>query len=209
MPVTQDQARTLAQLAVDCRPHGARRWDIQGVYAAIGKVKDRHLADVVLAVIRAADDRSADTPGVINAPGSLHWKERGTDRPTPTTGKYDAATHCGTCSQPEHICRRIAAGHDDGHEFVPAARLAAHVTSLGIDVKRTVLGLKEVGAEAPAPKPEPVLEEPDVPDSYLATRAQLRANTCRHGTPICAECRAANAKKTEDAMTGVGEERES
>jgi hypothetical protein len=176
MPVTQDQARALAQLAVDCRPHGARRWDIQGVYAAIGKVKDRHLADVVLAVIRAADDRNAETPGVINAPGSLHWKERGSDRPTPTAGAYDKRTHCGTCSQPEHICRRIAAGHDDGHEFVPAARLAAHVSSLDLDVERTVQGLKAVGAEPPAPKPEPVYEELDVPDFYRAARTQLRAN---------------------------------
>ena len=125
MPVTQDQARALAQLAVECRPHGARRWDIQGVYAAIGKVKDRHLADVVLAVIRAADDRNAETPGVINAPGSLHWRERGADRPA-SGNRFDPGTNCGICSQPRHICESHAR---PDHEFIPHALHVRLVTT--------------------------------------------------------------------------------
>jgi hypothetical protein len=136
MPVTQDQARALAQLAVDCRPTEARRWDIQGVYAAIGKVRDRHLADVILAVIRAADDRNAETPGVINAPGSLHWRERGTDRPAT---KHDPETTCSTCHKPEPLCRarRFA---DDDHEFAPMhvlRRLEVPAAQLGAGKRKT------------------------------------------------------------------------
>lgn len=175
MPVSQDQARVLAQLAVDCRPSGARRWDAQGVYAAIGKVKDRHLADVVLAVIRAADDRNAETPGVINAPGSLHWRERGErsdERPAPSE-RHDPSTLCGTCSLPQVDCERRWA---DDHPFEPLHKLKARVVAAGIDAERTVTALKDIGALPPEPKPERVFEPPEVPTAYAEARAAMTAN---------------------------------
>ena len=123
MPVTPDQARLLAALAVACRPHGAPRWDEAGVMAAIKRVADRSLADVCLAVIRAADDRTATTPGVLTATGSLHWRERNHDRPTEHQ-PFEPGGTCDTCGQREDVCRARWA---DDHPYVSvlAARRAA------------------------------------------------------------------------------------
>jgi hypothetical protein len=124
MPVSREQAQMLATLAVSCRPNGAPHWDAPGVMAAIGKVKDRTLADVVLAVIRAADDREAKTPGVISAPGSSHWKERGTR--TRTAEPYDRGGTCHTCSLPHAKCRALWA---DDHDYVSVHEYAKTVNT--------------------------------------------------------------------------------
>lgn len=105
MPVTQDQAQRLAALAVDARPHGARRWDAAGVMAAIAKVRHLALADVALAVIRAADDRDLETPGAIGNTQTSCWRERATnrhvDRPHLTPGNT-----CGICGQHRTKCEQ-------------------------------------------------------------------------------------------------------
>src|ERR1044072_2861107 len=103
MPVTKDQAATLAQLAIACRPHGARHWDAGGIVAAIGKVKHLSLADVALAVIRAADDRALETPGPIGNPRAHCWSERKADRPAPLEpwNPHEFCEACGRrCDEP-------------------------------------------------------------------------------------------------------------
>jgi hypothetical protein len=72
--------------------------------AAIGKVKDVSLADVILAVVRAADDREARTPGVITAAGSIHSRD-----------PYDRTGTCSTCNLSHERCRAI---WRDDHEYV-------------------------------------------------------------------------------------------
>lgn len=113
MSVNREQAQMIAALAIACRPHGSTHWDAAGVMAEVGKVKDRQLADVILAVIRAADDRTAKTPGVISAPGSQHWKERGTT--APRNEPYDRGGTCSTCSLPAEKCRAV---WRDDHPYI-------------------------------------------------------------------------------------------
>lgn len=117
MPVTQPQAERLTALAVDIRPHGARRWDPAGVMAAIAKVRHLALADVALAVIRAADDRDLDTPGAIGNTQTSCWRERATHRPTDRPAMTPHST-CGICGQ--HRTRCEANPHAE-HDFEPLA----------------------------------------------------------------------------------------
>lgn len=112
--ITEQQARAIAFLARDMRPHGARRWDERGTYAAVMKVRDRKLSDVVLAVARAADDRDANTPNVLLTPRSPHWRERDTGW-VPPSEPFDAVTTCGICGLTETRCKTNPNG---GHEFV-------------------------------------------------------------------------------------------
>lgn len=114
MPVTKDDAVRLADLAVAIRPHGARRWDKPGIVAAIGRVKDLHLADVAMAVIRAADDRSLETPGAIGNPSAPCWADRRPDRPQVRVSA-DPLSTCGICGRDEGFCRR---NQHSGHEFI-------------------------------------------------------------------------------------------
>lgn len=114
MPVTKDQAQMLAALASACRPHGATTWDAPGILAAIGKVKHIALADVMRAVANAADDRAANTPGVIANLRSACWQDRPV-RPAPTE-VLTPAERCGICSEHKDRCR--AKWHDD-HAFEP------------------------------------------------------------------------------------------
>ncbi|HEY9352594.1 MAG TPA: hypothetical protein VIP28_05060 [Nocardioides sp.] len=113
MPVTDQDARALAYLAARMRPHGARRWDEAGIIAAIGKVKHIALADVALAVVRAADDRTLETPAPIGNLRSTCWRERNANRPAEHK-PYVREDTCGTCSLPESECRLR---WEDDHEF--------------------------------------------------------------------------------------------
>ena len=139
----------LATLASDCRPHGATPWDATGIMAAIVKVKDRSLADVILAVIRAADDRDAKTPGVITAPGSMHWRERGNRPAAPE--KLAPEERCGVCAKSEQRCKaeRVA---DDDHTFEPDFKRPSD-----IDTTATVGALRELVVDA---KAEPTTPTP-------------------------------------------------
>ena len=111
MPVTPEQAAQLADLAAAIRPHGARRWDKAGIVAAIGRVKHLSLADVAMAVIRAADDRSLDTPGAIGNSKAPCWADRRGDRPQPIE-PFNRRIHCD-------VCGKTADRHGDlaGHPF--------------------------------------------------------------------------------------------
>lgn len=99
MPVTQAQAHDIATLAVQCRPHGARHWDIPGVVAAISKVQHLALADVTCAAMRAASDRTIETPAPIGITTSSAWRER-LSEPTPTKPvvcPVHGLSHAGQC----------------------------------------------------------------------------------------------------------------
>lgn len=87
MSVPDVWVERLATLAADARPHGARRWDIPGTVAAIRKVQHLALADVAMAVVRAASDRSLNTPAAIADLRSSAWRERLTD-PIPAKPEY-------------------------------------------------------------------------------------------------------------------------
>ena len=97
MPVTKDQAHMLASLAVACRPYGAPHWDAPGVVAVLAKLADRALADVAMALLRAASDAAAQTPGVLTAPASIHWRERLTPQSAPRAPR--AGESCGVCGK--------------------------------------------------------------------------------------------------------------
>lgn len=122
MPVTDQQARALAFLAAAARPSGARRWDEPGIVAAIAKVKHLHLADVALAAMRAADDRTLETPGAIGNPASSCWRERNADRPRASV--RSAGPWCKSCgdTKDEH-----SAGDHKFEERVEAAVDTAHL----------------------------------------------------------------------------------
>ena len=116
MPVTKDQAHMLAALAVACRPHGAPTWDAPGVVAAIGKVANLSLADVAMACIRAASDKTALTPAVIAATSSIHWAEKVTPQMTPRNPRPHEA--CDVCGKGD-------VGHPQDHPWQRRANDAA------------------------------------------------------------------------------------
>ncbi|MBA3782856.1 MAG: hypothetical protein H0X12_13520 [Nocardioides sp.] len=126
MPVTEQQARAIAFLAVSARPHGATRWDEAGVYANVLKVADRSLGSVVIATMQAAEDRKAQSPGVIPASGP-HWRNP-ESAPSSQRTPYDPMTFCGTCGKPEH-------GATD-HPFVSVGHTRAATTEPRIDALR-------------------------------------------------------------------------
>jgi len=121
MPLTDQDIRALVHLATACRPNGAPRWDEAGIYASIAKVRNLHLADVALAVIRAADDAGAKTPGVIANTSAPNWQERSAPRPRPLD-PYDANRFCHVCGRSDHPG---PSDHDFETEVAYRRRLAA------------------------------------------------------------------------------------
>lgn len=120
MTVTKPQAQMLATLAAACRPNGARRWDTAGTMAAIEKVANRDLAEVILATVRAAADRDVESPGVIPTNGP-HWREQlapGGFVPN-NVGRGE---RCSVCSLSEPACR---IRWDKDHKFEPVATALA------------------------------------------------------------------------------------
>jgi hypothetical protein len=120
MPLTDQDIRALTYLAGRCRPTGAPQWDEAGIFAAIAKVRNMHLADVALAVIRAADDAGAKTPGVIANTSAPNWQERAINRPVPRE-PWDPAKFCHVCGKSSH------AGPSD-HEFETAVEHQRRLT---------------------------------------------------------------------------------
>lgn len=156
MPVTKEQAQILATLAVACRPHRAPTWDEAGVMAAIAGVRHMALPEVALAVIRAAADRDAITPGVIPKLGGSHWQEQlkpGLYEPN----VWDPADVCTTCSLTRAACQGRPRVADDDHEFVSRAHNAAATARPAEELERIVTALRDVKATEPPPEhPEPV-----------------------------------------------------
>jgi len=97
MTISKDHAQMIATLAAASRPNGARRWDHAGIMAALKQVADRSLPEVIMATIRAAADRDAETPGVIPGPGS-HWAESASVRSF-VPNSAPPGTRCTVCGQ--------------------------------------------------------------------------------------------------------------
>lgn len=124
MPVEQQWADRLVVLAQDLRPHGARRWDAPGILAAIRQVQHLALGDVVMAVTRAACDRSLDTPAAIANLRSSAWRERVAEPTATAHDPFDRRTFCGSCGQPKSRC--TSNPHAD-HEYESAEQRDARV----------------------------------------------------------------------------------
>lgn len=117
MPVTKPQAEMLATLATAARPHGAPRWDAPGVMAALAKVAHLELAEVMMAVGRAARDRDLDTPAAIGNPAAPCWIERPVERWMPD--KTTPEGRCGICGNRRDRCENGPRFADDDHRFEP------------------------------------------------------------------------------------------
>lgn len=143
MSVTREQAQILTALAIACRPYGAPTWDHAGVMDMIGRVKDRALPEVALAVIRAAADREAKTPGVIPTAGT-HWQEQ-LKPPKFIPDSEDHHLRCSVCGQRQFACETRPRYADDDHEYSPAHAKPA------TDVARTVAELRAIKHQATTP----------------------------------------------------------
>lgn len=114
----------LVDLALSCRPYGSPRWNPAGVKAALRKVQELELGEVMKAVVRAAEDRELVTPGAIGNTDSPVWRERNDYRtkpllpaePTTVAQRVTAGAGslCSICSQHEQRCRELWA---DDHAF--------------------------------------------------------------------------------------------
>jgi hypothetical protein len=142
MTVTKDQAQMIAFLAVACRPHRAPTWDEAGVLANIAKVKDRSLAEVIVAVIQAASDRECISPGVIPSSGT-HWQVQ-MKPPSFVPNVLGPGERCGVCGKSAEVCRTAPRFADDDHAFTPDYRAPTDT-----DVTATVAALKAELAHAP------------------------------------------------------------
>jgi hypothetical protein len=120
MTITDQQIRAITFLAAAARPSGARRWNEAGIFAAIEKVRARSLYEVTVAVMRAANDRNAETPGVIPTAGP-HWRAE-TDDVAPIIERFDPATTCGICGKPRWRCEQIRGDHEFEAAHVVASR---------------------------------------------------------------------------------------
>ncbi len=97
MPVTSIVASQLAAVASAIRvDRGLSTWDVAGVTSKIRDIAHLELPDVAMAVIRAAADPDARTPGVIPRMDAPHWRERITDPDKPTRpSRDDVCRSCG------------------------------------------------------------------------------------------------------------------
>lgn len=76
--IDDQSIRALAYIAARCRPpHSPHAdWTEAGIVANIRKISHLGLAEVTLAVIRAASNPHAATPGVIPILDGEHWRDQ-------------------------------------------------------------------------------------------------------------------------------------
>ena len=146
MPVTKPQAEMLATLAVAARPHGARRWDAPGVMAALGKVRNLELAEVLMAVGRAARDRDLETPAAIGNTAAPCWVERPVERWEPE--KTTAVDRCGICGKSRERCENAPRYADDDHRLEPDRKIRQGAP---MDELRDVVAKARAHPETPDP----------------------------------------------------------
>jgi len=106
--IEKDQAQMLATLACAARPRGARRWDPAGVVAAIAKVRHLPLEEVTAATMRAAGDRTLDTPGAIGNTTTSCWRTQPGETTSSATSSepYDPNGMCQICGKTRFHCER-------------------------------------------------------------------------------------------------------
>lgn len=139
--IADQEIRAIAHLAARARPSGARRWNEAGIIAAIEKVRARSLYEVTVAVMRAANDRNADTPGVIPTAGP-HWRAD-VDDDVPVIERFDPVTTCGICGKPQWRCEQAAGDHEyeavhtTARRRLDAESAAAKVSGIRDRIKHT------------------------------------------------------------------------
>lgn len=155
MTVTDQDIRALTFLACRSRPHGARQWKESEVAAEIAKLHHRSLGDVILAVTRAAIDRSAERPSVITSLGS-HWRDTRIEQAfVPQT--MTSTERCSICGYSESAC---AIRHDkDDHEFESAAMAAKRRAEGDPEAAATAVAALKAGIEPMEVKPVKSLAE--------------------------------------------------
>lgn len=165
MTINEQQQRAVVYLAASCRPSGARRWNEAGIAAAVAKVAHRSLPDVILAVVRAAADRNAETPGVIPSAGP-HWEE-GSYQPVHEPVIVPSHLRCRVCDHPEAECRRL---WTDDHDYDPRRNL-----------KRAPDAIHAIVEEAKG-RLEP-MSEPPPPDDRTTGRLRELLPSPAHAAP--------------------------
>lgn len=171
MTVTPDQARILTTLALACRPLGAARWDSAGVMAAIKRVSDRSLAEVTMAVIRAASDKGVDSPGVIPSAGS-HWQETSGVRPSAPDVR-PRENRCSVCSRLKGDCDARRRTDPDPHAFESDAHAAQRVAAADPETVAAQVAAVRDGIEPTTPPPpDKTLTDLAANDPELAARVE-------------------------------------
>jgi hypothetical protein len=181
MTVTKPQAQMLATLAAACRPIGARRWDTAGIMAALERLHDRDLGEVIMATIRAARDRDVDTPGILPTAGP-HWREQ--LKPLPFTPQVlDSSQRCSICSMTEAACR---IRHDvTDHEFESAAMAAKRRAEADPEAVTGAIHALKASIEPTEVKPMKTLDQLEAERPGFAAR--LAAIQARHPVPAMQE----------------------
>ena len=136
--ISKDQAQILATLACEARPRGAKRWDPAGVVAAIAKVRHLPLGEVTAATMKAAADRTFETPGAISNTTTSCWRPDPTPV-NPPTDAPDPSRTCTVCHRSRYECERRAA--TNGHTFLAEAD---HVRSDPETVRARVAEIKKM-----------------------------------------------------------------
>lgn len=104
MPVTEQDARALAHLAMRIRREtpGANTWDEHGTNAVMGKLVGRDLATTAERVVIHAADPEAKTPGAVMRPFKPK-REESTTR-VPPRREQECRRHPGEWSDACRIC---------------------------------------------------------------------------------------------------------
>ena len=131
MPLSQQQARYLAELVATIRPE----WQVAGLMASLAKCRNERPVNVALALLRMADDAGVRNPGALPNPDGPHWSER----------KGDPMPH--QPARKEHECRAHPGEHADRCRACASDRLAGTTTkprrdTAGVDVSKHVATLR-------------------------------------------------------------------
>jgi hypothetical protein len=122
--------RTQAHLVADLVRTVRSGWDTRAIVAALEPLRDRELADVVAAAIRAAQNQGFRTPAAIGFEGD-HWRQQ---KPTKTRQQVDddlarseqrrqEIAHCLMCDGDGRLPAGWLCTHDP--ELAPSAAAGA------------------------------------------------------------------------------------
>lgn len=165
MTATDQQIRALTFLACAARPTNAPHWDEAGIAAAIAKVRHLDLSELMMAVGRAAGDRSLRTPAPIGDPSSSAWRERNLEKVAADNRKPDHWNRDEFCS----ACgKREGHQHPEDHTFESATSRTRRIAAEGDTeaeriekakdwARQGIYGAKDEQPKRPEPEPLPSL----------------------------------------------------
>lgn len=106
-----DELAAVAYLAEQERLRsGGPTWDRPGVLAALRRSNHQDLPTMLAAVLNAASDPGAHSPGAMHL---TRYQPRAWKNPSSSS----ANPICRTCQLPEPACRRMAKKTEDPHTF--------------------------------------------------------------------------------------------